>query len=79
MNGGLLADGTPYVAIGNDEPEANVLMVRHICQGCGNEFDFDFWAMFAGESIICPSCGRVSRRGPIETYDPRTGEWTASD
>ena len=61
MNGGTMSDGTPFVAIGADEPEAREWIVHTECEQCGEQHHFDFWAMFRGEEITCEHCGHKTR------------------
>lgn len=58
---GHMEDGTPWVCIGADEPEAERYMVHCECSQCGQDHWFDLWAMFRGEEITCEHCGHVSR------------------
>ena len=58
---GKMEDGTPYVAIGANEPEAKEFIVHMECPACGKQRYFDFWAMFRGEVITCEHCGHESR------------------
>lgn len=58
---GYTEDGTPYVAIGNDEPEAKEFIVHTKCENCGQVHYFDFWAMFRGEEIECEHCGHKTK------------------
>ena len=60
MERGKMSDGTPFVAIGADEPEAERLMVWDRCPECGTRRDFNFWDLYACKPIVCPECGHVS-------------------
>lgn len=55
-----LIDGTPYVAIGNDEPESKKFLVHKRCPECGKEHYFNLWDMMAGKEITCEHCGHKS-------------------
>ena len=58
---GHMSDGTPWVCIGADEPEAERYMVHCECIACGQDHWFDLWAVSRGEEITCEHCGHVSR------------------
>ena len=62
MTSGRMEDGTPFIAIGNDEPEAKKLIVHTMCSKCGKLHYFDLWAMINGEEIICEHCGHRTKR-----------------
>lgn len=74
MEGGRLEDGTPWVAIGANEPEAKEFIVHCKCENCGKMHYFDFWAMFRGEEITCEHCGHKSKATRHQRLLPN-GEW----
>jgi len=82
VSGGKMPDGTPFIAIGANEPEANRFTVHTECEACGEMHYFDFWAMFRGEWITCEHCGhrtRAKRRryvgDDIQEYDYDADRW----
>lgn len=85
MNNGKLDDGTPFVCIGANEPEAKEFIVHSKCKNCGQQHYFNLWKMLAGETIVCEHCGHESRAenrrrylsstGKWERYNEATGEW----
>ena len=72
-SGGRLKDGTPWTAIGADEPEAEEFIVHCACEACGKDHYFDFWALYRGEEITCEHCGHKSR-AKVRRYNFETGE-----
>ena len=54
---GRMEDGTPFVTIGGNEPEAEEFIVHSRCESCGEMHYFDFWKMYRGEEIECEHCG----------------------
>lgn len=87
MEGGKLEDGTPYVCIGADEPEAHEFVVHCKCPNCGKQHYFNIWKMFRGEVIACEHCGHESKAtnrrrlvgGEWQRFDDETGKWVAED
>ena len=75
MTGGKMADGTPWVAIEPDDPEAEQFIVHTECEKCGKVHHFDFWTMMRGEPVTCEHCGNVTR-AKVRRYisNPETGE-----
>lgn len=61
MEGGRLEDGTPWVAIGGDEPEAKEFIVHCACEECGEQHYFNLWDLLAEKEITCEHCGHVSK------------------
>ena len=72
MNSGRLDDGTPWVAIGSDEPEAREFIIHSECESCGKEHYFDLWSLLRGEEIVCEHCGHRSKAKRQKLVD---GEW----
>ena len=72
MNGGKLGDGTPWIAIDANDPEAERFIVHSRCEECGKMHYFDLWAMFRGEVITCEHCGHESVAKRRRLVD---GEW----
>ena len=69
MNSGRLEDGTPWVAIGADEPEAKEFIVHMECSKCGKQHYFNLWDAFAEKPITCEHCGNVSK-AKVTRYVP---------
>lgn len=72
---GRLEDGTPFMAIGSNEPEAQELIVHCECTNCGKEHYFDLWKMFRGEVIKCEHCGHESKAERKRYHLNDYGEW----
>ena len=72
MNSGRMEDGTPWVAIDANDPEAEEFIVHCECEECGKMHYFNFWDMFSGKEITCEHCGHKSVAKRQRLVD---GEW----